>query len=54
MPSFTVWDFYFATVVGMCLHPGHRVLDLENCAVLADKMLQLRESRKEVCDALVG
>lgn len=45
-----VWDLYFAALAGMLLHPGagtrgHTALTLEECAEIADLMIQLREQR---------
>jgi hypothetical protein len=50
---FTVWDLYFAQVVGMNLHPGTtrdnaREMTLEECADLVDKMLEVRKCRLEL------
>lgn len=42
-----VWDLYFATVVGMYLHPRQpRDIDLEHCAYVADHMMDLRTARE--------
>jgi len=45
-----VWDLYFAALAGMLLHPGagtrgHTALTLEECAEIADNMIQIREQR---------
>ena len=45
-----VWDLYFAQVVGMNLHPGNlrpnaTPMTLEECAELADKMMEVRLCR---------
>lgn len=44
------WDVYFATLVGMILHPGYQregtqKLTIEDCAKLADQMYALREKK---------
>lgn len=40
------WDMYFATVVGMQMHPGFRTdPDLARCAYFADRMLIERRKR---------
>lgn len=44
----TLWDFYFAHIVGWSLHPGYKregtdQLTLEECAEFVDLMLKERE-----------
>lgn len=44
------WDVYFATVVGMSVHPGYQregtdQFTLAQCANLADRMLEYRDER---------
>ncbi len=40
------WDLYFITVVGWKLHPGYPDdVDLEKCADIADKMMEVRRWR---------
>ncbi len=43
----TAWDVYFSGIVGWCLHPGYNAgdPDLEWCADLADRMVEVRERR---------
>lgn len=46
----TIWDVYFASVVGMYFHPGQvgdrkRITDLPECAAIADYMIRLRGVR---------
>lgn len=48
----TEWAMYFATIVGMQLHPGYSrenvtALTLEECAEMADKMMALSSERGE-------
>ncbi len=45
------WDIYFATIVGMSLHPGYNREDteaytLEDLAIIADDMMELRSKHK--------
>lgn len=44
------WDLFFMTVVGWQFHPGYlregaEALSLEECALLADEMVRLKEDR---------
>ena len=46
------WDIYFATIVGMQLHPGYtregtEPLTIEQCAQLADKMMEVKLCRSQ-------
>lgn len=48
MVPVTVWDMYFAGLVSIAMHPGYlrpgtARLSLEDCAELADEMVELRE-----------
>lgn len=45
-----VWDIYFSGIVGWSLHPGYlregvRPLTLDECADLADDMMEVRQWR---------
>ena len=45
-----VWTVYFASVVSMSLHPGaglrgHQRLNLDDCARLCDRMLDIHFER---------
>jgi hypothetical protein len=47
-----VFDMYFATVVGMAIHPGYsrdnvKQLTLEECAEVASKMVAIRKQYLE-------
>ncbi len=46
-----VWDIYFASLVAMTLHPGagtrgHHKLTIEDCAKIADEMMEEREQTR--------
>ena len=43
-----IFDLYFASLVGITLHPGYNrdnatPLTLEDCAKMADEMLEIRK-----------
>lgn len=47
---FSVWDIYFHMIVGWQFHPGYlrdgtTSLTLEECAQIADKMMEIRSCR---------
>lgn len=40
------WDMYFVAVVSMAFHPRTKLkMTLEDCARIADEMLELRRER---------
>ncbi len=47
----SVWDFYFAGVVGWTLHPGYLKVPMgetrtfNDCANIVDEMMKVREER---------
>jgi hypothetical protein len=48
MDSVTLFDWYFCSLAGMCLHPGFKregtkELSMRDCAHLALEMMEIRE-----------